>query len=120
MQLFAPNRSYLSYVFLQIGKIKVIAKGGLKILWIYCQNSALIMTNWIKKVRLGVDIFYKRILDSYKFISNSASEYDSSTAKFSSQPAKYKQKINDFLENILIQKMKQSRNYLISFCLENV
>ena len=28
-----------------------------------------------KKVRKGVDIFDKRILDSCKFISNSASEY---------------------------------------------
>ena len=54
---FAPNCSYLSYVFLQVGKIKVTAKQGLKILWIHCQNSALIMTNAIRKVRLRVDIF---------------------------------------------------------------
>ena len=75
MQLFDPNRSYLSYLFLQVGKRKVTARLGLKILWIHCQNSALIMTNGIRKVRLGVDIFNKRILDSCKFISDSASEY---------------------------------------------
>ena len=33
------------------------------------------MTNGIRKVRKGVDIFDKRILDSCKFISDSASEY---------------------------------------------
>jgi len=33
------------------------------------------MTNGIRKVRQGVDIFDKRILDSCKFISESASEY---------------------------------------------
>ena len=76
MQLFAPNRSYyLSCIFLQVGKIKVPAKRGLKILWIHCQNFLLKMTNGIRKVRLGVDIFDKRILDSCKFISYSASEY---------------------------------------------
>ena len=75
MQLFAPNRSYLSYVFLQVGKIKVTAKRGLKILWTHCQNSVLIMINRIRKVRLGVDIIDIRILDSCKFISDSASEY---------------------------------------------
>ena len=69
MQLFAPNRSYLSYVFLQVGKIKVTAKRGLKILWTHCQNSVLIMINRIRKVRLGVDII-KKILDSCKFISD--------------------------------------------------
>jgi len=36
MQLFAPNRSYLSDVFLQVGMIKETAKRGLKILWIGC------------------------------------------------------------------------------------
>ena len=61
MQLLAPNRSNLSYVFLQVGKIKVTHKRGLKILWIHCQNSESIMTNGIKKVRLGVDRFDKRI-----------------------------------------------------------
>ena len=34
MQLLAPNPSYLSYVFLQVGKIKVTAKWGLKLMWI--------------------------------------------------------------------------------------
>ena len=34
------------------------------------------MTNGIRKVRKGVDIFDKRILDSWKFISDSVSEYD--------------------------------------------
>jgi len=33
------------------------------------------MTNGIRKVRKGVDIFEKRILDSCKFISDIASEY---------------------------------------------
>ena len=38
-------------------------KRGLKILRIYiCQNSALKMTNGIRKVRLGVDIFEKKFL----------------------------------------------------------
>ena len=60
MQLIAPNRSYLSYVFLQVGKIKE-----------FCANN----DNRIRKVRLGVDIIDKRILDSCKFISDRASEY---------------------------------------------
>ena len=33
------------------------------------------MTNGIRKVRKGVDIFNKRILDSCKLISDSALEY---------------------------------------------
>ena len=33
------------------------------------------MTNGIRKVRKGVDIFKKRILDSCKFISDSTTEY---------------------------------------------
>ena len=50
------------------------ALGGVWKFWGYhCQNSALIMTNGIRKVRLEVDIFDKRILDSCKFTS--ASEY---------------------------------------------
>ena len=72
MKLF---HSYLLYIFLKVGKIKVNAKQGLKILRIQCQNSAIIMTNGIRKVRQGVDIFDKRILDSCKFISDSTSEY---------------------------------------------
>ena len=40
------------------------------ILRIQCRNSVLIMTNGIRKVRQGVDIFDKRILDSCKFISD--------------------------------------------------
>ena len=75
MQLFASYSKYLLYIFLQDGKIKVTAKRGLKILRIHCQNSALIMTNGIRKVRQGVDIFDKIILDSCNFISDSASEY---------------------------------------------
>ena len=63
--------SYLLYIFLQLGKIKVTAKWGLKIVRIHIQNSAIIMTNGIRKVRQGVDIFDKRILDSCKFISDS-------------------------------------------------
>ena len=91
MHLFAPNCSYVSYVFLEVRKIKVTAKQGFKILWIFCQNFALIMTNGIKKIRLGVDIFDKRILDSCTLFSDSASEYmASSMAIFSSQPSEYK------------------------------
>ena len=82
--------SYLSYVFLQVGRKKNAAKQGLKILWIHCQNSALIMTNGIRKVRLGVDIIDKRILDSCKFISDSASEYGLVYGKFFSQLAEHK------------------------------
>ena len=91
MQLLAPNPSYLSYVFLQVGKIKVTAKRGLKLLWIHCQNSALIMTNGIRKVRLGVDIFDKRTLDFSKFISDTVLQNTAlSTTIFSLQPAEYK------------------------------
>ena len=55
----------------------------------HCQNSAFIMTNGIKKkVRLGVDIFDKRILDSCKFISDIVLQNTaSSTAIFSFQLA---------------------------------
>ena len=38
---------------------------------IHCQNSALIMTNGIIKVRQVVDIFDKIIFDSCMFISDS-------------------------------------------------
>ena len=64
--------SYLLYIFSQVGKIKVTDKQGLK----------------MRKVRQGVDIFDKRILDSCSsqtFLQNMAS----STAIFSSQPAEY-------------------------------
>ena len=67
MQLFAQECSYL---FLQVGKIIITAKQGLKILRIHSQTSAIIMTNGIRKVRQGMDIFDKRILDSCKFISD--------------------------------------------------
>ena len=66
--------SYELYIFLQVGNIKVTAKRGLKILRIHCQNSALTMTNGIRKVRQGVEIFDKRNLDSCKFILDSTSE----------------------------------------------
>ena len=70
------SSSYCLYLnILQVGIIKVIAKLGLKILRNHCQNFALIMTNGIRKIRQGVDIFDKRILDSCKFIMDSASEY---------------------------------------------
>ena len=46
------------------------------------------MTNGIRKVRKGDNIFDKRILDSCKFISDSASEY-SLVLIFSLQPAEY-------------------------------
>ena len=59
--------SYLLYIFLQVGKIKV---AGLEILRIQCRNSVMIITNGIRKVRQGVDIFDKRILDSCNFISD--------------------------------------------------
>jgi len=71
--------SYLLYIFFQVGKIKVTAKQGLKIL----------MTKGMRKVRQGVDIFDKRILDSCSsqtLLQNMAS----STAIFSSQSAEYK------------------------------
>ena len=47
----------------------------MKILRIHCQNSAVIMTNGIRKVRQGLDIFNKRILNSCKFILVGTSEY---------------------------------------------
>ena len=43
-----------------------LLKQGLEILGIHCQNSTIIMTNGIRKVSQGVDIFDKRILDSCK------------------------------------------------------
>ena len=55
---------------------------------INCQNSALKMTNGIRNVRLAVDIFDKRILDSFKFISDTVLQNTaSSTAIISLQPA---------------------------------
>jgi len=49
------------------------------------------MTNGTRKVRQGVDIFDKRILDSCKFMLDSASEYGLIyIAFFSSQLAEYK------------------------------
>ena len=42
--------SYSLYIVLQVGKIKVIAKRGLKILRIHCQNSVIIMTNVISRL----------------------------------------------------------------------
>ena len=62
-------------MIIQVGKIKVTAKWDFKFLMIHCQNSALIMRDRIRKVRLGVDIFEKRILDSCKFFSDSSSEF---------------------------------------------
>ena len=62
-------------LILQVGKIKVTAKRDFKFLMIHCQNSALIMRDSIRKVRLGVDILDKRILDSCKFFSDSFSEF---------------------------------------------
>ena len=59
MQPFHPAFVHTYHIY----KIKVTAKIGLKILWIHCQNSALII-NGIQKARLVVDIFDKRILDS--------------------------------------------------------
>ena len=59
MQPFHPAFVHTYHIY----KIKVTAKIGLKILWIHCQNFALII-NGIQKARLVVDIFDKRILDS--------------------------------------------------------
>ena len=88
---FSSYSSYLLYLFLQVGKIKVTAKQVLKILRIHCQNSALIMTNGIRQGRLGVDIFDKRNLDSCKFISDTVLQNTaSSIAIFSLQPEEYK------------------------------
>ena len=38
----------------------------MEILTIHCQSSAIIMINRIRKVKQGVDIFDKRMLDSCK------------------------------------------------------
>ena len=77
-----------STIFLQVGKIKVTAiKAGFENSEdIHCQISALKMTNGIRKVRIGVDIIDKRILNS----CNSASEYGFVTAITSLQPAENK------------------------------
>ena len=53
-------------IFLQVGKIKITAKQCLEILSVQCLNSDIKMTNGIRKVRQGVDIFDKRSLDSCK------------------------------------------------------
>ena len=42
---------FIIYIFFQVGKIKVTAKRGLEILRIHCQNSAIIMTHGIRKVK---------------------------------------------------------------------
>ena len=65
------NSWLLLMQLLQVGKIKVTAKRGLKILWIHCQNSESIMTNEIKKIRLGVDQFDKRIKEFLILVSSS-------------------------------------------------
>ena len=80
------------YIFLQVGKIKVRAKWGFKVLRNHCQNSAFKMTNGIRKFRQGVDIFDKRILDSCMFISDSVSEYGLvyNNLFLAVQPAEYK------------------------------
>ena len=57
---------------------------------IHCQNSTLKMTNGIRKIRLGVDIFDKRILESCKFISDTVLQNRSlSTAIFSLHLAEF-------------------------------
>ena len=47
----------------RLEKIKITAERGLEILRIH-QNNAVIMTNGMRKVWQGVNIFYKIILDS--------------------------------------------------------
>ena len=61
------------------------------------------MTNGIRNVRLGVDIFDKRILSSCKFISDTALQnITSSTAIFSLQPAEYKPVLQYMVHNLSI------------------
>ena len=70
------SKSFIFIICILTGwkKKSLRAKRGLKLLWIHCQNSALIMTNG--KRRLGYRSgYYQKILDSCKFISDSASEY---------------------------------------------
>ena len=64
-------------MFLQVGKIKVTAilAGFENSEDKHCQIPALKMTNGIRKVRKGVNIFDNRICDSCKFILESTSEY---------------------------------------------
>ena len=78
-------------IFLQVGQIKVTAKkaGFENSEDINCQNFALKMTNGKRNVRLGVDIFDKRILDFCKFILDTVLQnMASSTAIFSLQRTK--------------------------------
>ena len=56
------------------------------------------MINGIRKVRLGVDIYDKRILDSCKFISDTVLQ---NRAIFSLQPAEYKPVSKSMVHNIL-------------------
>ena len=66
---FSVYSSYLLYLFLQVGGEKSLHKAGFENSEeIVVRVPLLIMTNGIRKVRLGVDIFDKRILDSCKFI----------------------------------------------------
>ena len=58
---FFNYSSYLLYLFLQVRKKASALSGVCKFQGYHCQNSTLIMTNGIRKVKLGVDIFDKRI-----------------------------------------------------------
>ena len=81
-----------SSIFLQVGKKSHCKKAGLENSEdIHCQSSIFKMTNGIRKVRLGVDIFNKRTLDFSKFISDTVLQNTAlSTTIFSLQPAEYK------------------------------
>ena len=62
---------HIYYIYsYRMEKIVTALSGVWKFWGYHCQNSALIMTKGIRKVRLGVDTFDKRILDSCKFISD--------------------------------------------------
>ena len=64
---------------------------GLKVLRISLSELHLNNDKWDKKVRLGVNIFDKRILESCKFISDTVLQNTAlSTTIFSLQPAEYK------------------------------
>ena len=71
---FFNYSSYLLYLFLQVRKKATALSGVCKFQGYHCQNSTIhsFMTNGIRQVRLEVDIFDKRILDS---LGHSASEY---------------------------------------------
>ena len=82
---FSDNSSYLLYLFLQVGGEKSLHKAGFENSEeIIVRILLSIMTNGKRKVRLGVDIFRQKNLDSCKYTMDIVLQnHASSTAIFS-------------------------------------